>query len=367
MRIGIDARPLIAEKLSGIGNYVINILKYCNNNFDKEYILYSNEELLYHSEIIDRFEKRIIPGTVGTTWVCFGLRRALQNDHIDIFWGTQHMIPLTSRDLRLVLTVHDFALLINPSWGSTRNAIMQNIFGKMSARRADCIIADSESTANDIRKLIKKRKQDIHSIHLGGGQIFRDLTIDEEKSFSEKFNVKTCEYFLYLGTIEPRKNISGIVKAYNIYRRNQGKKKLLIVGGFGWKYKKILQEINNSPYKGDIFLPGYISEAEKSFLLRNTIAFLFPSNYEGFGFPVLEAMAYGIPVITTNVSSLPEVGGEYAYYVESPKDWNKISELMIQIEKMSKEDKQILSEAEKKWYLRFDWKKCAMDTLSLLE
>ncbi|WP_373218839.1 glycosyltransferase family 4 protein [Ruminococcus sp. 5_1_39BFAA] len=367
MRIGIDARPLVAENPSGIGNYVINILKYCSNSQDREFVLYSNEPLLYHNEIIKKFEIKIVPGSIGTTWVCYGLRKALQKDKIDVFWGTQHMIPLNCGNIRLILTVHDLALMINPSWGSTKNAIMQNIFGKMSVRKADCIIADSVSTANDVKRIIKWKGKEIYPILLGGGQIHGNCTKGQIEIISEKYNIAPYDYYLYIGTIEPRKNISGIVRAYNIYRKSGGMKKLIIAGGLGWKYKNILREITSSPFKNDIILPGYVSEEEKDVFIKNTTAFLFPSNYEGFGFPVLEAMSYGVPVITTSVSSLPEVGGELAFYTDAPNDWKGISELMFRIETMSSHERQALSIAEKEWYSKFKWERCAMETLDLLK
>lgn len=366
MRIGIDARPLISEKPSGIGNYLINILRYCTNSENAEYVLYSNTPLEYHREIVDGFEVHIVPGKIGTTWLCYGLKKFLYEDKIDVFWGTQHMLPLNTSNIRLILTVHDLSLLINPRWGSTKNAIMQNIFGRKSCQKADMIIADSISTTEDVIRIAKKSKDRVKAILLGAGQ---DDSISQGQ-FSEleqKYDIKKDSYFLYVGTIEPRKNIKGIIEAFDEYCETDHEQvKLIIAGGYGWKYQPIIKRIERSPNKDRIIMTGYITEKEKALLYNGSIALVFPSHYEGFGFPVLEAMAYGIPVITSAVSSLPEVGGEYAFYINDPDDYHSICKMMKVVKSLDPEKRMILSNKEKEWYQTFSWNKCANDTIAEL-
>lgn len=367
MKVGIDARPLISEHTSGIGNYLINILKFCNNSQDVQYILYANEPLIYHREIVDRFEKRIIPGKIGTIWLCYKLKKQLYHDCIDVFWGTQHMLPLNTKGIHLVLTVHDLALLINPNWGSTQNAIMQNIFCRRSCKKANVVIADSASTADDVSRIIGKNIGDIKTILLGGDDVNKIPQNDFEK-IGNKWNISCKEYFLFVGTLEPRKNIIGIIEAFNTYCSNEeGEEKLVLAGGYGWKYRPILEDIKKSPYKDRIIITGYVSEIEKQILYSNAIAFVFPSYYEGFGLPVLEAMSYGIPVICTETSSLPEVGGEYAYYVKTPTDTMAIYQAMKAIRQLDDFQRTALSTNEQKWYKRFSWERCAMETIKVIK
>ena len=366
MRIGIDARPLISKSPSGIGNYLINILRHCSNSSETEFILYSNDELNYHRDIVDRFEVRVIPGKVGTLWVCFQIGKQLRKDQIDVFWGTQHMIPLNTKGIRLILTVHDLALLVNPRWGSTQNSIMQNVFGRLSCKKADKILADSNATAADIVKLIKREQSDIRVIALGGGTLY-DKKEDRFGVIYKKYQLRQDSYFLYMGTIEPRKNIINIVNAYDEYcsKYNDGMK-LVISGGKGWKYEPIFERINQSKYRDRIIVTGYVSEEEKTLLLSNAKVFVFPSNYEGFGLPILEAMSYGLPVVTSSNSSLPEVGGDLAYYVKDPENFHEICEQLRKCVQLSEDDRLALSKKEIEWYLTFDWSTCAYSTINEL-
>ena len=169
MRIGIDARPLISESPSGIGIYLLEILRNFEKKEDITYILYTNEPIRNQDPVLAGFEKRVVSGKIGTFTVCFGLNKALKADKIDEFWGTEHMIPLNCPTIKKILTVHDLALLINPSWGSRKNAIMQNIFCRLSCKCADRIIAVSDATRNDITRLLKIDKEMITAIPNGGG------------------------------------------------------------------------------------------------------------------------------------------------------------------------------------------------------
>ncbi len=169
MRIGIDARPLISESPSGIGIYLLEILRNLERNENTTYILYTNEPIRNQDTVLTGFEKRVVHGKIGTFTICFGLDKALKADKIDEFWGTEHMLPLFAYGVKKVLTVHDLALLINPKWGSRKNAIMQNIFCRLSCKQADKIIAVSEATKKDIVSLLSIDTNRITAILNGGG------------------------------------------------------------------------------------------------------------------------------------------------------------------------------------------------------
>lgn len=172
MRIGIDARPLMSETPSGIGVYLLEILYALNLDDGNEYILYSNAPLKNKDAILNKFKQVVVPGKTGTLVVCFGLKKQLKKDCIDVFWGTEHMIPLNARQVRKVLTVHDLALLINPKWGSWKNAVMQNVFCRLSCKVADRIIAVSEATKKDIVTMLSIDEKRVTKILSGGGYYF---------------------------------------------------------------------------------------------------------------------------------------------------------------------------------------------------
>ena len=139
------------------------------------------------------------------------------------------------------------------------------------------------------------------------------------------------------------------MKAFEIYKeKTNSSMKLVLAGKKGWKCDSIYYAVEKSEYKNDIVMPGFISDEDKAYLLSNATAFVYPSLYEGFGIPILEAFAYDVPVITANVSSMPEVAGDAAFYIEEPFDANALSRLMINVSNISEEEKEILSDKMKK-------------------
>lgn len=364
MIVGVDARPLSSKNLSGIGNYLLEVLDFLKFDDKNQYILYSNSPIVNHRNILDYYESRITPGKIGTLWVCYKLKNILEEDKVELFWGTQHMLPLNTKNIKLVVTVHDLALIIHPDWGSVNNMIMQNIFCKKSCKIADRIIAVSNSTKNDLINILNIPESKVRVNHLGTSQDIIEivnLDLDSKLEF-----LKNKNYFLYLGNIEPRKNIPNIIRAFNLYKqKDTNDTYLIIAGGLGWKYKPILKELSKSKYKDFIKMVGYVSNKEKSWLLSNSKVLLFPSNYEGFGLPILEGMKYGVPVITTRISSMPEVGGKFSYYINKPTDFKKMSEYLSQIINLSQYERDSLKRNEQDWIKNFTWEKCGARTLEV--
>ena len=369
MRIGIDARPLISESPSGIGIYLLEILRNLERNENTTYILYTNEPIRNQDPVLSGFEKRVVKGKIGTFTICFGLGKALKADKIDEFWGTEHMLPLFAHGVKKVLTVHDLALLINPKWGSRKNAIMQNIFCRLSCKQADKIIAVSEATKKDIVSLLSIDANKITAILNGGGYGEYITPSDEEcEKIKKRFEIGAEPFFAYTGNIEPRKNIVTILKAFEIAcDRLDRKVSLVLAGKLGWRTQPIIEAIEQNKYKDRIYLPGYISEDEKKYLMHDACAFVFPSNYEGFGIPIVEAMSCGGVVITADNSSLKEVGGTTAFYVQKTDEVVQLADRMVQCFNLSDAERKKLMADGKSWASQFSWEKCAQETQAVLE
>lgn len=368
MNIGIDARPLATRKASGIGTYLAAIVSRLRISPENKYFLYTNEPIQNDSIDLSLFEQRIIDGKIGTLAVSFGLKKQLLKDKVDVFWGTEHMLPLNIKGIKLVLTVHDLGLMIQPRWGTLKNSIMQNVFCRLACYRADYIIADSNATKYDLIHLLKINPDKISTILLGGNS--NNLIIEENKTenIGEKFRIKDRKYFLYLGTLEPRKNIVGIIDAFEKFCAVRSENyKLVLAGKMGWGTKDINERINKCHFRNLIVLTGYITESEKNYLIEHTVAFMFPSHYEGFGIPVIEAMSYGVPVITACNSSLPEVGGKFAFYVKDSHDTNDIAKQMSICAVLSENERSELASKEQNWADSFSWKTCAERTQEILE
>lgn len=368
MNIGIDAKTL-SKRYTGIAVYIYEMIKYFNEiDRNNQYYLYSNRKFELDIELGENFHVRFYKAITGSIGVMFQLSPLLKRDKIDIFWGPEHCLVCGKQPFKQVVTIHDLSVLHNPKVGTRYNAILQRIMTIPACRRADKVIAISNSTALDVISSAGIDKDKVVVIYNGDSPYTGKSNIVEEKEVLEiehKFKIKKLGYFLFVGSIEPRKNINTIVNAYNVYRKNGGNAKLVLAGGLGWKYKPILKLIDKSSYKQDIIMAGYVSAIEKEYLYRNAISLVFPSLWEGFGLPILEAMSVGTPVITCRNSSLPEVGGNYAYYLENAFDYKMLSCLFFKIEGLSPLVRDSLSVSCIKWSQKFSRKKCAVEILNL--
>lgn len=371
MRIGIDAKAL-SKRFTGIGVYVRELIRWFNEQDTKdEFFLFSNRDFKLDFPLNSNFHKIIYPARVGSWGVMFKLPKLLNDMGIDLFWGPEHCLPLLRCRCKKVVTIHDLAFLRNPGWGSLYNALLQNIMVRPVCRKADKVIAISQATARDIIEILHVDAQHIQVIYNGDSPYNHQLRNFSKEEIAEircKYKLPGS-YFLFVGTISPRKNIPTIVAAYNRYRQKNRhqQEKLVLVGGLGWRYKKSLQAIKASPYKTDILMAGYCTDVEREFFYRNAQSLLFPSLWEGFGLPIVEAMSVGTPVITSRISSLPEVGGKHAFYTDNPKDADALCSLMEKVTYIPKEERIKLKCNIQEWSKCFSWEKCAMQTLELFK
>ncbi len=209
----------------------------------------------------------------------------------------------------VVMTVHDISPVFLPQFHTTRNVVYFRDIIPLYLKKIDAVLASSESTKSDLVKYYKIPESKIHVVHLG-----LPLKVAAAK--------KKEPFILCVGTLEPRKNIEGLIKAFAILKSQGFRRKLVIAGRKGWKYENIFRLIEHYNLRNDVVYKGYVSEAEKEELYRKAELFVWPSFYEGFGLPVLEAMAHGTPVVTSRVSSMPEVVGKAGILVDphSPDD-----------------------------------------------
>lgn len=368
MNIGIDARALTKNK-AGIGTYTYKIIEYLNK-YDKEnnYVLFSNKDVIIDFALNENWKIYKKDSKIGTFWIYFILPKILKNNNIDIFWGTQHCLPKRNKytkKIRYVLTIHDIAIKKFKNVGSLYNTIIQKLILKKSCKNANKIIAVSKSTKKDLIDILGVDKDKIQVIYEGIEQKNNENKFDSkiENEIIEKYGLERNKYIFFLSTIEPRKNLITAVKAFDLLKEKAENLKFVISGGKGWKCKETLDRIQNSKFKEDIILTGYISNEEKEILFKNTIAFIYPSLYEGFGIPVLEAMKNGAIVITSNNSSLPEVGGKSAFYLNNATDELELSKLINKCLKLSDEERKKRIEEGYKNVKKFTWEKCAKGTL----
>ena len=203
---------------------------------------------------------------------------------------------------------------------------------------------------------------------MGGYGEYITPSEEECEKIKKRFEIEEEPFFAYTGNIEPRKNIVTILKAFEIVcdRLNETVS-LVLAGKLSWRTEPIIEAIEQNKYKDRIHMPGYISEEEKKYLMHNACAFVFPSNYEGFGIPVVEAMSCGGIVITADNSSLKEAGGRTAFYIQKTDDVVQLADRMVQCFNLSDAERKKLTVNGECWAAQFSWEKCARETQDVLE
>jgi glycosyltransferase involved in cell wall biosynthesis len=221
-----------------------------------------------------------------------------------------------------IVTIHDMAFRQFPETVRAKTKFMLRLNLRKTIKRADLIVTVSEFSRQEILNFYNYPAEKIKVIHNGVDPlIYHERVRDEQKDAMQKLRTKYGiggKYILYLGTIEPRKNLERLIKAYALVKSRHADFPLLVLaGGKGWLYDGIFRTAKESRLENQVIFTGYVSDEEKPPLLAGAEMFCFPSLYEGFGMPVLEAMACGTPVLVSNNSSLPEVAGDAAVLVNA--------------------------------------------------
>ena len=371
MRIGINARMFEKKQLTGIARSVMEILriwmKQCDEN---EYYLFSNNELSLEFTMPSNWHIVIQKCAVnkGIIWDEFELPRLIKKYNIEVFWGTNFSLPPKVDGTKYYVTIYDLAAFKIKGVTERNNLIKLHLNVPRACKRADKIIAISKATARDIKDIFGIDEKKLEVSYCGG--------LSSDYAFSRNYDITQInpilifpeDYFLFIGTIEPRKNIITIVEAFETYLDNtSANTKLVLAGKIGWMCDNVLKKIKESKYSNNIILPGFISNSDKTYLLSNAKALVFPSLYEGFGIPILEAFAYGIPVLTSNISSMPEVGGEAAFYIDNATDSIAFADLMKQISEYKREDLDILKIKMHNQLKKFSWEKNAIEMMEIFK
>lgn len=341
-RICLDIQPLLKVK-TGIGNYTENLLKGLVNNEQNDYVGIIYTLLESKKEDIEKISLKnlnyknckFLPyfyRKLNFLWKCVPFSiNFLTKLNFDIYHSFDIRIPYKIKG-KLIITIHDLIPFLFPEYMNNINKDKFLEYINNNAKRADLIITVSEYSKKEILKYLDVSEDKIRIVSPG-----IDLNKYSKSYFEEKNSVKIKyklpeNFILFLGALEPKKNIVNIIKGFEKYKKDFKDKetKLIIAGGKGWKYEEIFETYENSKIKEDIIFIGYIDEEDKIPLYKLSRLFVFPSLYEGFGMPVLEAMAAGTPVITSNISSLPEVVGDGAILI-NPYSIEEISNAINKI------------------------------------
>ncbi|QII11037.1 putative mannosyltransferase B [Candidatus Kuenenia stuttgartiensis] len=367
MNIGINALS-IRNQYAGIGVYTINLIKALSQiDRNNRYVLFLNPEN-YHGFKVeqDNFENVLVhaPFHKYYIWEQIYLPFVLKKKKIDILHGPRNVLPLLCK-IKSVVTIHDLAFLLFPEVMKFNPFNYWSVFVKRSAVKADHIISVSESTKKDIVRLYNISDHKITVTHEACNNSFKRIEDESAlKRISQKYELPE-RFILYVGTIEPRKNLNVVLEAMDILKKNNLNIKLVIVGKKGWLYAGFFDTLQSLGLGNNVIFTGYVPAEDLPGIYNLAEIFVYPSKYEGFGLPLLEAMSCGVPVIASNISSIPEVLGDAGTLVrpDDPKEFaHKIYELLT--------DKEIRVKMSSKGFERtksFSWEKVAQKTLTVYE
>jgi glycosyltransferase involved in cell wall biosynthesis len=308
------------------------------------------------------YEGRVIP--FPRLWTHLRLAWEVSRHPPDVLLVPAHVMPLVC-PVPAVVTVHDLGYLHYPEAHRRFDRWYLDWTTRRHARLAACVIADSRATRADLIRHYQADPDRIVVVYPG-----RDASlsrVDDREAIAvvkRRYSIGG-DYLLYLGTLQPRKNLVRLVEAFARLQPLTPDLRLVLAGKKGWLYDDLFARVEALGVEDRVVFTGYVADADKALLLSGALALVYPSLYEGFGLPVLEAMACGTPVLTSNVSSLPEVAGAAALLVD-PLDVDAIAEAMSCL--ISDTDlRNTLAEEGYEQIQSFSWAKAAREVLQVLE
>jgi glycosyltransferase involved in cell wall biosynthesis len=359
MRIAINARFLLPNKLEGIGYFTYEVVKrMIAAHPEHDYILFFDRP--YHSQFYfgDKVKHIVLfPQArhpfLFVWWFEWAVARALKEHKVDVFFSPDNFLTLNT-NVPSVLVVHDIAYAHFSDNSSWINRLYYHFFTPRFVKKAQHILTVSEFTKQDLLLHFPFLQKEKMTVCYNG---CRDIFIENTEGGIEKeFSVTEKPYFLYVGAVHPRKNVHRLIQAFDEYKKNtKSDTKLVICGRFAWKTGAVKTAFDNSFFKKDIIFTGYMSDEKVALLMASALAVVYVSLFEGFGVPLLEAMNCNVPIITSNVTSMPEVAGDAAILV-NPENIEDIANAMVTIGK-DPILRQKLVENGQKQRIKFDWEK----------
>lgn len=369
MLIGIDASRSFRDLRTGTERYSLEITRHLlalPQAAKHQWLLYTDVDPDQHPG-----ELFTVPPfasiqylSCGPMWTHRCLGRVLCRDNPDVFFVPAHVVPLRLPASRLppsVVTIHDVGYRYFPeSYGRFQRWYLE-WSTRWSIYASSQVIAISQSTARDLSKFYGTSSNRLTVIYEGPPTL--EQGVGDGQSNMRRFGLER-PYGLFVGTLQPRKNLVRLLQAYaRIYDRQRPEWDLVLVGARGWLSSEI--EALAERLAGAVHMLGYVDDALLPALISGASFFCFPSLFEGFGLPILEAQHYGVPVMTSNNSSLPEVAGEAAILVD-PLDVEAIADAMLRLSQ-DEELRQSLIAAGYENVKRFSWQKAAQETFTVLE
>jgi glycosyltransferase involved in cell wall biosynthesis len=339
MRIGIDGK-VISSRAGGIGTSAFNLVRSCLRTAathypQLEFVIFTGPHTCLEGiqGTPCTIDERFLGIESSLLRLLFCIPRGLRAQRIDIFHGLDHLgVPLFAKVGRYVATIHDMIPLLWPQWVTYKHRLVVRTAYHRLRHQADLVITPSEASKADIVRHLQINPERIAVIPWGCDERFQPAEDRERFAAVQRRYRLPDRYLLFVGTLEPRKNLATLLHAYAMLRaeRHGEDLKLVVAGRTGWLYADIFDTVKTLALDEEVMFTGFVDDEDLPVLYRGAQAFVFPSLYEGFGLPILEAMASGVPVITSDAASMPEVAGDAAMLVD-PHDPKAIAEAIARV------------------------------------
>ncbi|GIV33498.1 MAG: glycosyl transferase [Chitinophagales bacterium] len=335
MRIAVNTRFLIEGKLEGIGWFTHETMKRITLQHPAHQFFFFFDRPFPQSFIFsDNITPILLPPqarhpVLWYWWFERSIPAVMKQIRPDLFISPDGYLSLNAQ-VKTLLVIHDIAFEHFDGHVGFLTRQYLRYYSPRFARYADRIATVSQFSKKDISKTYGVDPQKIDVVYNGSRDVFRPATPAEVESVKNKYGIQG-DYFIYAGAIQPRKNLANVFRAFDRFRqRNEGEVKLVIAGRKAWKFREALEVYNAMQFRNDVVFTGHLSSSDLSALLSGSLALVYVSLFEGFGLPIVEAMHCGTAVITSNVSSMPEVAADAALLVD-PASIVAISDAMGKI------------------------------------
>lgn len=347
MKILVIADP-IDNQNAGIHVYTKHLIQALTNSANKVYSI-RNKKVANDKNLTNIYINSIMSFLKNDPFRLFlKIPKAVNQIKPDFVIEPEHFGPFfIKKNIKRINIIHDLTPVKLPKFHNFHHSLLQKIFLPHILKKSSLIITNSQNTQKDLIDFYPKIKDKAICIYPGYNEYF---SVQPDEIITNKEN-----FILSVGTIEPRKNYNTLIDAFEIIKNQiNSDLKLIICGGKGWKSKDFYHKLEKHPYRNDIEIRGYVPINELKELYKRTKAFVYPSYYEGFGFPIAEALASGAPCITSNTSSLTEVGGDFVKYFDPNNTKQLANSIIEQIDNpLSVED----IENQRKYINKFSWTK----------
>jgi len=349
MKIAVNTRFLLHEYLEGYGYFIFEAFKRITNDHPEHEFIFIFDRP-YDQRFI--FSSNITPVIIGPParhpllwkyWYDIKIPSVLKKYKADVFVSPDGYCSLKTK-LPQCMVLHDLAFLHFPRYSKPSHLAFYKKYTPKYLAKASTVATVSQFSKRDILAHYPVDEKKIDVVYSAAKEIFKPVKEMIREEIKNSYT-EGKEYFLYTGSIHPRKNLLNLLKAFSVFKKRQkSNTRLVLAGRLAWKYDSFVESLKNYKYRQDVVMLGYVDEQALVNITGSAYALVYPSLWEGFGVPVLEAMQCGVPVITSSSSQMQEIGSDAALYAD-PDNFESIAEQMMRIYKDENLRKEVIEKA----------------------